>query len=160
LRNAAIVVALLCACAPAIGQENAAVAVSQTGGEVVLIPNRVIYPGEIVALGALKEVTLVPGRKKPDAVATLIGELDGKIAKRTLLPGHYIPVNALRDPWVVEQGAPVQVIFASGPLTISAAAVTLQPGSTGDLVKVRNLDSGKIFSGTVMADGTIRVGAS
>ena len=54
----------------------------------------------------------------------------------------------------------MQVIFAAGPLTISAAAVTLEPGGTGDLVKVRNLDSGKIFSGTVMADGTIRVGAS
>jgi flagella basal body P-ring formation protein FlgA len=38
--------------------------------------------------------------------------------------------------------------------------VALQPGAAGDLVKVRNVDSGKIFSGTVMADGTIRVGAS
>ena len=38
--------------------------------------------------------------------------------------------------------------------------VPLQPGSAGDLVKVRNLDSGAVFTGTVMADGTIRVGAS
>jgi len=38
--------------------------------------------------------------------------------------------------------------------------VTLQPGAAGDLVKVRNIDSGKIFSGTVMADGSIRVSAS
>jgi flagella basal body P-ring formation protein FlgA len=38
--------------------------------------------------------------------------------------------------------------------------VTLEPGSAGDLVKVRNIDSGKILSGTVMADGSIRVGAT
>ena len=159
LRCAALAIALACVAAPASGQETAAAA-SQPAGEVVLIPNRVIYPGETLVLGALRQVTLVPGKRKPDAVATRAEELDGRIAKRTLLPGHYIPVNAIRQPWVVEQGAPVQVIFAAGSLMISATAVTLEPGSTGDLVKVRNIDSGKIFSGTVMADGTIRVGAS
>lgn len=156
---AALAAALAGVCAPASGQETV-VAASQPAGEVVLIPNRVIYPGETIAVGSLKEVTLIPGKKIPDAVATRIEELDGKIAKRTLLPGHYIPINAIRAPWLVEQGAPVQVIFAAGALTISAAAVTLEPGSAGDLVKVRNIDSGKIFSGTVMADGTIRIGAS
>ncbi|TIS61702.1 MAG: hypothetical protein E5W93_06825, partial [Mesorhizobium sp.] len=38
--------------------------------------------------------------------------------------------------------------------------VTLQPRAAGDLIKVRNIDSGKIISGIVMADGTIKVGAS
>jgi len=128
--------------------------------EAVLIPNRVIYPGETIALAALKEVTLAPGRHRPDAVATTAGELDGKVAKRTLLPGRYIPVSALREAWLVEQGASVQVYFVAGALTISATGVTLQPGAAGDLVKVRNIDSGKVVSGTVMADGTIRVGAS
>jgi flagella basal body P-ring formation protein FlgA len=128
--------------------------------EVVLIPNRVIYPGETIALTSLKEVTLLPGRHKPDAVVTTESELDGKIAKRTLLPGRYIPAAAIRDAWLVERGAPVQVYFIAGALTISATAVTLEPGSAGDMVKVRNPDSGKVFSGTVMADGTVRVGAS
>jgi flagella basal body P-ring formation protein FlgA len=157
---AALAIALACGAAPALGQQAGVPTATQQADEVVLIPNRVIYPGETITLGALKEVTLIPGKKKPDAVLTRAEELDGRIAKRTLLPGHYITVNAIREPWVVEQGAPVEVIFAAGALTISAAAVTLEPGSTGDLVKVRNIDSGKIFSGTVMADGTIRVGAS
>jgi flagella basal body P-ring formation protein FlgA len=155
LRRTALAAALL-AGVPAFAQDAAV----QPAGEIVLIPNRVIYPGETIALGSLKEVTLAPGRHKPDAVATRAGELDGKVAKRTLLPGRYIPASALRDPWLVEQGAPVQVLFVAGSLTISATAVTLESGAAGDLVKVRNTDSGKIFSGTVMADGTIRVGAS
>lgn len=128
--------------------------------EVVLIPGRVIYPGETISLAALKQVTLLPGRHKPDAVVTTEQDLDGKVAKRTLLPGRYIPANAVRDAWLVEQGASVQVYFIAGGLSISATAVTLQPGAAGDLVKVRNIDSGKVLSGTVMADGTIRVGAS
>ncbi|TGQ97912.1 flagellar basal body P-ring formation chaperone FlgA, partial [Mesorhizobium sp. M4B.F.Ca.ET.200.01.1.1] len=95
-----------------------------------------------------------------DAVATRSEELQGKIAKRTLLPGRYIPSAAIREAWLVEQGAAVQVFFVAGGLTITATAVTLQPGSAGDFIKVRNSDSGKILSGTVMADGTIQVGAS
>ncbi len=146
--RAALALALLGAALPA------------AAGEVVLIPNRVIYPGETISIAILKEVTLQPGRHKPDAVATTEEELDGKVAKRTLLPGRYIPASALREAWLVEQGAPVQVYFIAGQLTISATAVTLQSGAAGDLVKVRNPDSGKVFSGTVMADGTIRVGAS
>lgn len=128
--------------------------------EVVLIPNRVIYPGEAIDLAALREVTLKPGKVIPPAVAFRVREIEGKVAKRTLLPGRYIPAAALREAWLVEQGVPVQVMFVSGSLTISASAVTLQPGAAGDFVKVRNIDSGKIFSGTVMADGSIRVGAS
>ncbi|PLP56959.1 flagella basal body P-ring formation protein FlgA [Mesorhizobium loti] len=129
-------------------------------GEVVLIPNRVIYPGETIGLTALKEVTLAPGRRKPDGMITIATELDGKVAKRTLLPGRYIPANSVREAWLVEQGATVQVFFTAGVLTISASAVSLQPGSAGDLIKVRNVDSGKILSGTVMADGSIQVSAT
>ena len=140
--------ALLFGAAPALAQD------------IVLIPNRVIYPGEAIDLAALKEVTLKPGKVIPPAVAFRAPEIEGKVAKRTLLPGRYIPATALREAWLVEQGASVQVMFVSGALTISAAAVTLQPGAAGDFVKVRNIDSGKVFSGTVMADGSIRVGAS
>jgi flagella basal body P-ring formation protein FlgA len=143
-----VALALLFGAAPACAQE------------VVLIPKRVIYPGETVDLAALKEVTLKPGKVIPPAVVFRAPELEGKVAKRTLLPGRYIPATALREAWLVEQGASVQVMFVSGALTISATAVTLQPGAAGDFVRVRNIDSGKVFSGTVMADGSIRVGAS
>ena len=145
---AAAVLTLWAAALPALAQE------------VVLIPNRVIYPGETVDLAALKEVTLKSGKVIPDAVAIRAAELEGKVARRTLLPGRYIPVSSLREAWLVEQGASVQVLFVAGALTISATAVTLQSGAAGDFVKVRNIDSGKVFSGTVMADGSIRVGAT
>ncbi|TRC98847.1 flagellar basal body P-ring formation protein FlgA [Mesorhizobium sp. WSM4303] len=162
LCRTALILALVAGGVPAFAQEQTTtqVASNQAAGEVVLIPNRVIYPGEMIDTGALKPVTLLPGKHRPDAVATQAEELQGKVAKRTLLPGRYIPVAAIRDAWLVEQGAAVQVYFIAGDLTISATAVSLQPGAAGDLIKVRNTDSGKIFSGTVMADGTIRVSAS
>jgi flagella basal body P-ring formation protein FlgA len=145
--------------AAAVGLALVSCAVPALAQEIVLIPNRVIYPGETVSAGALKEVTLKPGKQAPEAVAVTLAELDGKVAKRTLLTGRYVPLSSLREAYLVEQGAAVEVVFVSGALTISASAVTLEPGSAGDLVKVRNIDSGKILSGTVMADGSIRIGA-
>jgi len=165
LCRTALILALVAGDVPAFAQEGTdqqatQVASNQAAGEVVLIPSRVIYPGEMIDTGALKPVTLLPGKHRPDAVATQAEELQGKVAKRTLLPGRYIPTAAIRDAWLVEQGAAVQIYFTAGGLTISASGVTLQPGAAGDLVKVRNVDSGKIISGTVMADGTIRVSAT
>ena len=43
---------------------------------------------ETIELTALKQVTLIPGKHKPDGVATVAEQLHGKIAKRTLLPGR------------------------------------------------------------------------
>lgn len=57
------------------------------GQEVVLIPNRVIYPGETVEMSALREVTLKPSKVVPDGTAFNADELEGKVARRTLLPG-------------------------------------------------------------------------
>ncbi|MER9135848.1 flagellar basal body P-ring formation chaperone FlgA [Mesorhizobium sp. M0830] len=168
-RRTALVLALVAGGMPAFAQESTnqsadqsatQIASNQPVGDVVLIPNRVIYPGQTIELAALKQVTLIAGKHKPDGVVTRAEELDGKVAKRTLLPGRYIPSTAIREAWLVEQGASVQVFFIAGGLTISATAVTLQPGAAGDLVKVRNVDSGKILSGTVMTDGTIQVSAS
>jgi flagella basal body P-ring formation protein FlgA len=129
-------------------------------GEIVFVPNRTIYPGQTVTFDALREVELKPGRQAPDAVAFRAEELDGKVARRTLLPGRYVPLASLREAYLVEQGAPVQVIYQAGALTITATAICLQSGSAGEVVRVRNLDSGKTFNGIVAGDGTVRVGAS
>ncbi len=146
---AAAALALLVGAAPALAQE------------VVLVPNRVIYPGETVDLAALKEVTLKPGKVIPPAVVVpRAGARRQGRASARCCPAATSRSTSLREAWLVEQGASVQVMFVAGALTISATAVTLQPGAAGDFVKVRNIDSGKVFSGTVMADGSIRVGAS
>ncbi|RUY10526.1 flagella basal body P-ring formation protein FlgA, partial [Mesorhizobium sp. M7A.F.Ca.US.005.03.2.1] len=101
-RRTALVLALVTGTMPAFAQESAnqsatRIASNQAGGEVVLIPSRVIYPGETINLAALKQVTLTVGKHKPEAVATRAEELDGKVAKRTLLPGRYIPSAPIRD---------------------------------------------------------------
>jgi flagellar basal body P-ring formation protein FlgA len=126
-------------------------------GETVLTPTRVIYPGETLGADAVEAVELKRALPPKGPVATAAAQVTGKVATRTLLPGKLIPVNALRAAYLIQQGAPVQAVFAAGSLSISVTAVPLEPGAAGDFVRLRNPDSGKVFSGTVMADGTVRV---
>lgn len=128
--------------------------------QVVLVPARVIYPGETIVPEALRAVTLQDGRVPPAGVAFRAESLDGKVARRTLVPGRYVPEGALREAYLVETGKPARAVFSAGGLTITTIVVALQPGAAGDLVRLRNPDSGKVITGTVMADGTVLVGAS
>lgn len=138
----------------------AALCVPALGEEFVVVTNRVIYPGETIVRQAVEEVPVRNGRRDLSTVARTPGQVVGKVARRTLVPRHFIAMNALRDTYLIEQGAAVQVFFAQDGLTISVAGISLEPGSVGDFIKVRNADSGAVISGTVMADGTIRVGAT
>ncbi|MEO4001554.1 flagellar basal body P-ring formation chaperone FlgA [Mesorhizobium sp. CAU 1732] len=128
--------------------------------ETVIIPTRIIYPGETISADALEEVPLRRQLKNPSSVVVGMQQLDGKVARRTLLPGRMIAVGSVRDAYLVETGAPVQVMFVHGGLQIAISGVPLQSGAAGDMVRVRNIDSGVVFSGVVMADGTIRVSSS
>ena len=50
------------------------------------------------------------------------------------------------------------VVFEIGGLTITTQAVALQNGVAGDVVTLRNPDSGVVIQGTVERDGTVRLG--
>ncbi len=54
-------------------------------------------------------------------------------------------------------GAMVRVVFVEGGLTISTYGSALKAGSVGDVIPVRNNESGLTVSGTVEQDGTVRV---
>jgi flagella basal body P-ring formation protein FlgA len=48
-------------------------------------------------------------------------------------------------------------VFSEGPLTISGLAVALQSGGVGDVLSLRNVDSGTVIRGTVQGDGSVRI---
>jgi flagella basal body P-ring formation protein FlgA len=127
--------------------------------ETTVVPKRVIYPGEALDATLVSQVNYKP-RKLPAPIAMVPEDVEGKVARRTLLPGRLIPLSYLREAYTVEAGSPVDIVFVSDGLVISVAGVPLQPGSVGDLIRVRNVDSGAVLTGTVMADGTVRVGAT
>ena len=126
--------------------------------EMGVIPTRVIYPGEVIGPDALKMAKVRKDRTSRVVIARKADELIGKVAQRTLLANRFVPVSYVRDAYVIDAGKPVYAELVQDFLTISISAVTLEPGATGDVIRVRNIDSGKVFTGIVMANGTVRVG--
>ncbi|RKE86196.1 flagellar basal body P-ring formation chaperone FlgA [Rhizobium sp. AG855] len=124
--------------------------------DTAVVPKRVIYPGETVSADQVDVVAVTNPNLTGDYARTK-EEVVGMVTKRTLLPGRTIPTGGLREAFAVKRGGSVRLTFSIGNMLISASGTPLTDASVGELIKVRNLDSGTIVSGTVMADGTVQV---
>ncbi|MBB2752765.1 UNVERIFIED_ORG: flagella basal body P-ring formation protein FlgA [Rhizobium aethiopicum] len=123
-----------------------------------VVPTTIIYPGDTLSASQLQEVEVTNPNLAGD-FAKSISQVEGLVSKRTLLPGRTISVSGLREPYTVTRGSSIRLVFSLGAMTISAAGSPLEDGSTGQLIRARNMDSGVIVSGTVLADGTVHVRA-
>jgi flagella basal body P-ring formation protein FlgA len=121
------------------------------------VPVTAIYPGDLI-----KEEMIIDRAFAPNVqgAAAFVGERAlavGQIARRTLLAGQLIPINALEEQKVVTRGNVVKVIVEDGSLIIVTYASSLQSGSPGMLIQLRNLDTGVIIRGIVQPDGSVRI---
>lgn len=93
----------------------------------------------------------------PGAVAELAAVI-GREARVTLYPGRPILSNQVAAPALIERNQLVRMHFASGALSIVTEGRALDRAGVGELVRVMNLASRQIVTGSVKADGTIEVG--
>ena len=122
------------------------------------VPRATIYPGDTIADDGLIARAFIAHTVARGAVFETRQAVVGKVARRTLLQGQPIPIAGTRDPYIVAQGSLALVVFETSGLTITTNAMALQNGGVGDVVTLRNVDSGNIIKGTVAADGTVRLG--
>lgn len=132
---------------------------AQAANTVLPVPSVTIYPGDIIQDSYLVDRDFSSSPQMPrvgfvDSRKMLIG----KLARRTLLAGMPIPLNGVTEPNAVSNGARVRVVFNQDGLDIETYATALQSGSVGELISVRNLESGVTISGIVQSDGSVRVG--
>ena len=123
------------------------------------VPAVTIYPGDVIRDQMITDADF-PDAVASSAYASSRAMLVGKVARRTLLPGQSIPSNAIGEPKLVTVGAMVRLVYEEDGLRITTYASALQGGAAGDLISVRNLESGITVSGIVGPDGSIHVGAS
>jgi flagella basal body P-ring formation protein FlgA len=125
--------------------------------DTVPVPTITIYPGDIIRDGMLTDREMPADFAGRRMVVLDRAALVGKTARRTLLPGLPVASNAVGEPKIVTVGAMVKVVFVEGGLTISTYASALQAGAAGDVIPVRNMESGLTISGTIESDGSIKV---
>jgi len=125
---------------------------------ILPVPSVTIYPGDTIQESMLKDRAFPENYRYRTAVVESPRVLAGKMARRTLLPGEPIPMNAVDDPKLVTRGVQAQIVFEEGGLSIMGIGVPLQSGTMGETIQVKNVDSGRIITGRVQADGRIRIG--
>lgn len=138
---------------------SAAPASAQAQAEMLLpVPTVTIYPNDEINEEHIMDRAFIAATVTRGSVQEDRGSVVGKVAKRTLLRGQPIPVNALREPYLVVTGKPATVVFSDGSLTIMGQATALQSGAVGDTVSLRNTESGQQIRGVVAKDGSVRIG--
>ncbi len=121
-----------------------------------VVPTSTIFPGDVISSSQVMEVE-VTNPNLAGGYTSNVKDVIGMVAKRTLVPGRTIPVASLREPFTIERGKSVRIMFNVGGLTISATGSALQDAMTGDSIRVRNTESGVTVTGTVRADGNVEV---
>ena len=116
-----------------------------------------IYPGDEIVPAMLAECRAPLPRSRPGDFAVEPIDVVGKFARRTLLRGQPIPLNAVRSKDLVFSGRSYPLVFRSANMTISAIGVALQRGGAGDVIDVRNSDSGLVIKGRVASGGLLVV---
>ncbi|MDZ4843307.1 MAG: flagellar basal body P-ring formation chaperone FlgA [Hyphomicrobium aestuarii] len=121
------------------------------------VPSASIQPGDALTEEMVIERNLIANDVARRTHYTSRDSVVGKVARRPLVAGAAIPLNALREPQVFKEGERVTVEFRDGGLNIRAVGLALQAGVVGQYVRVRNSDTGTIVTGIVRADGTVEV---
>jgi len=127
--------------------------------KILPVPSVTIYPGDTIKDSYLVDRDFANDPFGPrQGVIESRSALVGKLARLTLLPGNPIPLNAVTEPNAISNGARVRVVFEQEGLDIETYAIALQAGSVGEVISVRNPDSGLTISGVIQSDGSVRVG--
>lgn len=145
----------LCLALCALGAEAS---VAQADDRPAPTPKAIIYPGDMIVDGMLEEKPF-PMNERNAATQFFSREgLVGKVARRTLLPGEMIALVSVDNPRLVKAGGNVRIIFDDHGVEISGVGVAQQAGALGEMIRVRNQDSGLFITGKVQADGSVQVG--
>ncbi|WP_243256643.1 MULTISPECIES: flagellar basal body P-ring formation chaperone FlgA [Rhizobium] len=121
-----------------------------------VVPTGTIFPGDIITHERVTEVPVTNPNIAPGFAETT-DVVVGKVSKRTLVAGRTIPLSDLRDPFAVQRGATIRIIYSVGGMHLSASGTAIEDGMPGEVVRVRNRDTGVTVSGTALQDGTVEV---
>lgn len=131
---------------------------SRAEPRLIPVPTQVIYPGDRISDALLAEAPEPPaGSLGAQGAILQRSELVGKVARRTLLPGKPIPINGVEEPRAVSVGALVKIVYAEDGIKLTTVAQALQNGFVGQIVQLRNLDSGIVVTGAIQPDGSVHI---
>lgn len=124
--------------------------------DAVVVTRRPVVRGQALTAEdlMLDEVDVTAQRH---GVYRRIEDVVGLRSKRQLDSGDVLSANLLQRAKLVKRGGAVQIIAIGGGLSVSMRGEALADGGQGDRVRVKNLASGRVITGTVTRRGVIEV---
>lgn len=120
------------------------------------VPVRRIRPGEVIEPSDLTTMRLSLDRAGAGFIATA-DALIGQSPRRQLSAGRLVQVGSVGAPIVVQRNRPVTLVYEDGALLLAARGRALQEGGVGDTVRVMNIASSTVVTGTVTGAETVSV---
>ncbi|RKQ63238.1 flagella basal body P-ring formation protein FlgA [Thermovibrio guaymasensis] len=96
----------------------------------------------------------IPSRQARGALSDLKNVV-GKVANRDFLPGEVFKSRDLKPNFIVRKGKPVKVVYIRGPIHIELLGIALENGAVGNIIRVKNISTGKILRCRVEKDGSV-----
>lgn len=116
---------------------------------------RDLKKGEIIKSSDLSEKTAILSDNL--TYPSSLEEVEGKKLKKDVLANTPITKDLLEEAYVVKKGDVVTAKIENEKMRISAKVISLEKGKIGDLIRVKNISSGKEIWGIVSADKEITV---
>jgi flagella basal body P-ring formation protein FlgA len=98
-----------------------------------------------------------PKNKIGNDYVTEISEIIGKAANKNLNKNTPVFSGDIKNPVVITKNSTVSAIYKNNAIEVKALAVALEDGGAGDVIRLKNFDSGKQFKGLVQEDGSVLV---
>ena len=86
-----------------------------------------------------------------------VDEVVGLRSKRTIDRGTTLHTGLLKRARLVKRGNRVEIVARLDGLDVRMRGVALADGGRGDRIRVRNLSSGRVVTGTIAANGLVQV---
>lgn len=123
------------------------------------VPVRRIRPGEVIEVADLTTLRM-PLERVGAGFVTTADSLVGMSPRRQMPAGRLVHVGSVGAPIVVQRNRPVTLVFEDGALLLAARGRALQEGGVGDVVRVMNVGSNTVVTGTITGAQTVSVNGS
>ena len=140
------------------GRSESRFTVGATLDEWVEVPvaSRPIVRGEVVRELDLRMARLNV-RSLPRDAARDLDVIVGHEISRTIAEGEVFRKSKLAIPPVIEVGSQVTILYDSELLHLTVSGVALEAGIEGQAIRVRNTDSKRVVTATVVEAGLVKV---
>lgn len=115
---------------------------------------------DIVSHTKLSESDVIFAKREVTNLDQVIFDIDKVIGlelKRSIPYGTVISPSMLTRPLLVKSGDNVTAISVSGSVVVQISGQALQGGAVGDIIRIRNIASGKSFLAKIQNENTVLV---